>query len=612
MHPCGFDGTFVNVAAYLPLRATTIPHRIAVAFPQTRDASGRVAWTHLTFVQIEELSADYAAGLAASGISRGQRVLFMARPGLDFIALAFSLFRIGAVPVLIDPGMGIYKLLGCIRQVAPEALLAVSEVVAAMAVFRGTFASVRTVVTIGRNWWWKGPCTADFVRPGRGGFPGNSANEKSIFEGICRTAPDEPAAILFTTGSTGPAKGVVYLHRMFEAQVSQLRNYYGIREGEVEMPAFPLFALFSPALGITCVIPEMDPTRPATVDPVKIVEAINAFGVTNTFGSPSIWRRVTDHCVRNGIRLPSLRRVLMAGAPVPIDVLGKFTQILSPRGETHTPYGATETLPTTNATGTMILDPARVRRNREGSGTFVGEPLPGMTVRVIRIDDGPIPVWDDSLEVPPGQIGEIVASGPVTTLEYFGRERDTALAKIRDGSRVWHRMGDIGYFDEDGMLWFCGRKAHRVMTASGTMFTVCCEAIFNTHPRVLRSSLVGVPASGGGVGLFRQAFGHGSPKTPAVSEPVIVIEPVAGTFPETLEEVRVFIAELLEIGSGNPRTAVIKTVLFHRKFPTDIRHNAKIFREKLAVWAAGRLSAAGFLWRWADRIRDAIPGLAGR
>ena len=199
----------------------------------------------------------------------------------------------------------------------------------------------------------------------------------------------------------------------------------------------------------------------------------------------------------------------------------------------------------------------------------MGKPLPGMTLRIISITDRPIAQWSDDLAVPAGQTGEIVVAGDVVTREYYRLPEATALAKVRDGDRIWHRMGDVGYLDETGRVWFCGRKAHRVVTAAGTMFTVPCEAVFNEHPHVFRSALVGVG-------------------WPDAQRPVVVVEPEAGRFPRGARRPQ-FAEELRELGGANELTRGIHDVLFHRSFPVDVRHNVKINREKLAVWAEGRL-----------------------
>ncbi|HKI70651.1 MAG TPA: fatty acid CoA ligase family protein, partial [Verrucomicrobiae bacterium] len=328
--------------------------------------------------------------------------------------------------------------------------------------------------------------------------------------------------------------------------------------GEMDLPTFPLFALFGVALGMTCVIPDMDPTRPAAVDPEKIIEHIKEYAITNSFGSPALWNSVSLHCLHQKVQLPTLKRILMAGAPVPGSLLERFDRILSPEALIHTPYGATEALPVAAISHREIVDETW-QQTRAGKGTCVGKAVDGLALKIIKITDAIIEEWDDSLEVPPGTIGEAVVQGPWVTRQYFNRENATRLAKIRDGKNFWHRMGDVGYLDDENRLWFCGRKSHRVQTATCTLFTIPCEAIFNTHEKVKRSALVGVGPAGN-------------------QTPVIVIEPEGAIDEKTLTE------ELLTLGAKHAVTQSIQRVLFHPSFPVDIRHNAKINREQLARW----------------------------
>jgi acyl-CoA synthetase (AMP-forming)/AMP-acid ligase II len=169
--------------------------------------------------------------------------------------------------------------------------------------------------------------------------------------------------------------------------------------------------------------------------------------------------------------------------------------------------------------------------------------------------------------LPTGEIGELIVAGPVVTRRYVTRVQANALAKIADAGQIWHRMGDCGYLDETGRFWFCGRMAHRVLTADGPMYPVCCEAIFNRHPAIRRSALVGV----GPVGRQR---------------PVVVLEPRPGQMPASKKAGAALLAEIRELGANCPLTNEISDFRFHPSLPVDIRHNAKIFREKLAVWAA--------------------------
>ncbi len=376
------------------------------------------------------------------------------------------------------------------------------------------------------------------------------------------------AAIAFTSGSTGVPKGAVYTHGIFAAQVEILRRLYGIEPGEVDLPTFPLFALFGPLLGMTCVLPDMDPTRPAQVDPRKLIDTIKRFGVTNMFGSPALLDRVGRYGVDQEIKLPSLRRVISAGAPVHAAVLERFSRLLAPGVSIFTPYGATEAMPVCSISSAEILSETQAR-TAEGGGVCVGRPVAPVEASIIRITDTPIPIWSEDLVMPAGEIGEIVARGPVVTREYFRRPEATALAKIADPNHggFYHRMGDLGYVDREGRLWFCGRKSQRVLTAGGPLFTIPCEAVFNTHPAVFRTALVGV----------------GEPRS---CRPVLCVELERGVPAPNLERLR---EELLALGTRWPHTRGIRTILFVSVFPVDTRHNAKIFREKFALWAARKL-----------------------
>ena len=543
-----------NVASYLPLRASDSPQRVALVLPGS--SGGGDPTRRLTYAQLEALTNRYANGLADIGIERGTRTLVMVRPGLEFVGLVFALFKLGAVPVMIDPGMGVRQMKSCIRSAEPEAFIGVPLAQAVRVLQPGAFKTVRRVVTVGRRWFWGGPTLQELHD--RAG---------DVFE-TAPTRGDEMAAILFTSGSTGPAKGVVYEHGVFSAQVRCIQTHYGIEPGEVDLSTFPLFALFAPAMGMTSVVPAMDPTRPARVDPARLVGEIIAHRVTNSFGSPAVWKRVAEYCLERRVKLPTIRRVLMAGAPVSWRLLDRLQQVLAPEAEIHTPYGATESLPVSSITAREVLAECS-QHSPAGKGTCVGRPLPGIDLGIIHITDQPIPKWSADLAVPAGEVGEIAVSGPVVTRRYFGLPEATAGAKIRDGDTVWHRMGDLGRRDEQGRIWFCGRKAHRVVTERGTMFTVPCEAVFNEHPDVFRTAVVGVGP-------------------PGHKRPVIVVEPEPGRFP-TGRRVESFRTELLALGRANELTRDVRDVLFHRGLPVDVRHNVKINREELARWAARRV-----------------------
>ncbi|MHC4829007.1 MAG: fatty acid CoA ligase family protein [Planctomycetota bacterium] len=542
----------VNVAAHLPRMARSEPHRFAVVAPEGRDRDGRVAYTHLTALQLDRSSDALARGLESVGIRRGLRTVLMVKPSLAFIELTFALFKIGAVPVLVDPGMGVKNLGTCLAEAQPEAFIGITKAHVARVALGWGKPTIKTLVTVGRRLFWKGR-TLDQVRTlgaGEQPYP------------VVEPAPEETAAILFTSGSTGVPKGAVYAHRNFAAQVAALKRTYGITPGERDLATFPLFGLFGPALGMTTIIPDMDATRPADVDPKKIFEAIADFGVTNMFGSPALLNTVGRYGEQQGIKLSSLKRVISAGAPVPPRVLERFQALLEGEAEVVTPYGATESLPVASIGGREILSDTR-HGTDSGKGVCVGRPVHGVEIRIIGTNDQPIPTWSEDLVLPTGEIGEIVVKGPMVTSSYYNRASSTELAKIAEADgAIRHRMGDLGYLDEQGRLWFCGRKSHRVQTASGVMYTVPCEAIFNTHPDVYRTALVGL-------GARDQA------------KPVLCVE----LEPAARGRAAQVIAQLRTLAQEHDITCAIEGFFVHPAFPVDIRHNAKIFREKLAQWA---------------------------
>jgi len=549
----------LNIATVLVESSSRTPYKRAVVHPRGRDGAGRTLYEQLTFRQLNELSDAYAWGLAGQGAKPGCRALLMVRPGLDFIALTFALFKTGASPVLIDPGMGWGRFTRCVAEVSPDLFLGVPRAHLLRWLYPRRFAAVRRFITLGRHRLPGTPRLSDLAVPAQGPFP------------VHRAAADHEAAVLFTTGSTGPAKGVVYTHGVFLAQLELIREHYGASPDQIDLPCFPLFALFSIGLGMTAVIPDMDPTRPATVDPERIVDPILDQGASFSFGSPTLWRRVSRYCVDNGVRLPCLKTVLMAGAPVPEELHRiMLRRVLGAGGEVHTPYGATEALPVASFTGReMLAETAETAR--AGGGICVGRPLPGFTVRVIRILDSAVPDWDDSLVLPQGEVGEFVVRGPTVTRRYLNRPEATRLAKVHDGEDIWHRMGDVGRIDGSGRLWYFGRKSHRVETPRGTLFTIPVETLINRHPRVYRSALVGVGRDGLG---------------PQV--PVVVIEPNHGAFPDGRTARREFEIELRALARESTITADIEEFYFMRSFPVDIRHNAKIRREEIAQWVRRR------------------------
>ena len=546
-----------NIADALRACARDAPDRVAMRVPAGRGADGRSAWRTLSYAQLDRSSDAIAAGLGQVGIGAGVRAVLMVRQGVAFFELMFGLFKAGAVPVLVDPGIARAALKECLAEAQPQAFIGIPLAQAASLLFGWGRASIRTRVTVGRRAGWSGHTLEELRARGAQAAPPQPPQPGSD--------PEALAAILFTSGSTGVPKGVEYTHRNFLSQVELIREAFGIRAGEVDLPTFPPFALFDPGLGMTSVIPDMDPTRPASADPRRLIDALERHRCTTMFGSPALLENLARHAQDNAVQLGGLQRVISAGAPVRPDVVERAYRMLPRDARIWTPYGATECLPVAVIEGREIL--ALRDRTDAGGGICVGRPLACNLVRVIRIDDAEIAEWSDDLLVPAGAIGEITVAGPTVSRGYFGREPATRLAKIRDAGRVVHRMGDVGYFDAEGRLWYCGRKGQRVIAGAATLYTETVEGVFNAHPEVRRSALVGV-----------------GPQTHRM--PVVCIE---------LRDRRRFSgwprleSELRALASQHEVSRGIRAFIRHRGFPVDIRHNAKIDRERLALWAAQRV-----------------------
>ncbi len=524
---------FCNVARFLADSAERQPDGLAVRAPVGRRGT-TILYREKTFAQLHDETKACAAFLESRGLRRRMRVLLLVRPGLDLIRLTFALFQMGTVPVVIDPGMGLANFLRCVRQSRPEALIGIPPAVWMRRIFRSSFRTVRHTITVDRNFQ-------------------NRWDPQSSLDPVL-TRPDELAAVLFTSGSTGAPKGVCYEHAQFEAQVRLIGTHYGIQRGEIDLPMLPIFALFNPAFGMATVVPQMNPSRPAAADPALIVQAIRQNQVTNSFGSPTLWRKVCDYCRLHQLQLPSLRRILIAGAPVPSSLL-RDLQPLLPHGQIHTPYGATECLPLCSIDAGEVLQRTSAR-SESGWGTCVGRPLPEISLRL-----EPLP---ESIYWPRRPVGELTACGPVVTKSYDHLPQATAAAKkIDTEGRLWHRLGDAGYQDEEGRWWFLGRMAERVPTSLGTMFTECCEAVFHLHPKVCRTALI--------------AWREGQ-----TIHPALVVEPKARHWPANRHERLILAGELHALGQSCEATRPIHRYFFRRRFPVDVRHNAKIHRLTLS------------------------------
>jgi olefin beta-lactone synthetase len=534
-----------NISEYLKLYAELSPDKPAILYPEK-----------ITYSDLEEKVNRYSFGLDHEGIRAGTRTLVMVPAGTDFFILTFALLRIGAVPVMIDPGMGIKAMSSVLADLEPEAFIGIPKAHLLRLTFPHVFKTVKIKITTGSFSFLGAQRFKNLGKDNPGQYNSHSDD------------PDNMAAIFFTSGSTGPAKGVIYTSGMLKNQIEITKSQFNIGSDETDLCTFPLLGLFAICHGNSSVLADMDMIHPAKLDPVKIVKNIRDFQCTQMFGSPMVLNKLAEYCSPWKIKLPSLRNIISAGAPVHRNVLESFGRLVSENAKIHTPYGATEALPVTDITASELL---RIYLDEPENETpvCIGNPVKPLDVKILEITDKQITSWDNARLMPVNEVGEIVVKGPWVSAGYFKRNDANCLSKIPDlmTNEIWHRMGDLGKIDSHGRLWFYGRKSQRVVTSDGTLFTIPCEAVFNRHPGVARSALVGVHLNISGL-----------------KKPVICIQLKSGFYPT-----KKLIQELRELGNSVQITKGLSDILFKKDFPVDPRHNAKIFREKIALWAEKRI-----------------------
>lgn len=525
---------FSNVVDRFSFQANHHPDAIAIEHRRHPLFSNK--YSHITFKEVWSLSQDYLALLEQTTLKKGDRVLVFLKPQLEFTSIILSLFQKGLVPVFIDPGMGKENLLNSIKQIKPKALLGEPIIYLLKSLYPHAFCGIKynfinSSLTFGNLRSIK------------------KISTKSLKDSTYSITPSDTAAILFTSGGTGIPKGVRYTHEMFNYQTELLQEMFHLTPEDIDLPGFPLFGMFTQAMGIKNIIPNLNPSKPSKLNPKRVIENLTEKKVTFAAGSPAIWINVVNYCLKNKISLPHLKKLVMFGAPVGIELHEKLKKIL-PNGETYTPYGATECLPISLISGTEVLENFR-KKIESGHGTCVGKVVRGQSVKII-------PIYDHSLnEVPPelpaGEVGEILVTGPTVSPEYVEMEDKTSLAKIIQQNTVWHRMGDLGYLDTQKNLWFCGRKAHSFVIENQRFLSTPIENIYNSHPKVENSALIYM-------------------KKPSAAVVFLLKEKISKK-------------ELLRFSAQFTMIQDLTTFYVAKEFPVDVRHNIKIDRAQLSNWA---------------------------
>lgn len=546
-----------NIAEIFINKALTIPDKTAIIWPKKKFFRKTFHYENISFGQLHQLVEFYAQGLLSTGLKKGDRCLVFLRPGVDFPAVTFALFLTGIVPVFIDPGMGKKNLLAAIARVKPKGLIALAQVHILKYFYPTIFQSIKVSISNARFPLGAKYSLSQFRR---------SANNKSnINNSIPKTLPRELAAILFTSGGTGIPKGVEYTHKIFIEQTRLLQTMFKLTDEDRDFPAFPLFCLFTLSMGMTSSLPYLDPSRPAKCDPQLLLQNILDTKPTFIAGSPAIWQRLADYAKSTPYTLASVKTLAMFGAPVRVELHQQLLPLI-PNGDTKTPYGATECLPVCLIGGREILAQTAAL-TLSGEGTCIGLPVEGMQVKIIEISDTIIKYTDQIVNCKAYQVGEIITQGICATQSYFEMDQQTQLAKIYDRNQqtFWHRMGDIGYSDDAGRIWFCGRKSHRVELKQQKFYPNNCETVFNLHPDVNKSALVSIEINN-------------------IKKAAIILERHDHKEKSNIsaQQLYAFKQQIEAIANKYPHTQKINVIGLASTLPVDVRHNIKIDRLQVA------------------------------
>ena len=508
----------------------------------------QVRYGHTSFREMRDRIFKYQRGLNELGLAVGDKVLMLVPPGADFLALAYAVIARGGVPIFLDPGMGKENLFKCIKEINPQALIGSPRAQLLRLKRRELMPNLKFHITAS-EWIYTGGPKLNYLK-------------RFSAKPLPPVAGTDIVFVAFTSGATGKPKGVVYTNEMLEEQLTILREQFQIEAGKRDLPLLPIFSLFHLANGVCSVFPSIDPARPLSLQPERVLKLVDDLEVNYSFGSPTLWNKIADYAIRAGRNFGTLEKIFMAGAPVPGRVLRRVKDLMR-QGEVFTPYGATEALPTTLVSAQELESESSRRESNSGEkGLFVGRAVHGVSVTIANRKE--LLQSQRIVECSPGEVGEILVSGKNVSKSYFENEEATRVSKVEHGGLLWHRIGDIGYMSSTGELFYCGRVAHLVETESRTYFSVPTEMIFNEVEKVKRSALV--------------SLGEGE-------EPGIVVEPYPENWPDTDEKRKEFLSELEKVAAQHEQTEKIKWFFFHPSFPVDGRHNAKIFRDKLSDWA---------------------------
>jgi acyl-CoA synthetase (AMP-forming)/AMP-acid ligase II len=519
----------------------------------------------ITFAKLDRLSAQTSALLRDKGLRAGDTALVFHPMSAELYITLLALFRLGMTAMFLDPSAGRKHVDRCCAMAEPQALIAsvkahalrlISPAVRRIPrkfVIGSALPGATSIDLLNRNGQYS---DAGFATETQRHREGEKRHFKNSFE-IALCAPDHPALLTFTSGSTGEPKAALRTHGFLLAQHRALERSLTLTAGEVDLTTLPIFVLANLASGVTSVIPDADLRFPGAIDPAPVMRQIRAHRPTSAAASPALLERLADHCVKTGERLDSFNRIYTGGAPVFPRTLDKLQEV-APQAEIVAVYGSTEAEPIAHiARGEMLAED--IASMIGGRGLLTGHPVPEIKLRILRDQwGGPVgPFTTSEFEgacASTDEPGEIVVSGDHVLSGYWRGQGDREI-KFKVDGEVWHRTGDAGYLDDAGRLWLLGRSEARINDARGSLYPFAVECAASHHPGVRRAALVA----------------HNGRR-------LLVVQPSNDQRASELAELRRSLA-----------WARIDEIRWLNQIPVDRRHNAKVdypvLRQLLSIGA---------------------------
>ena len=486
----------------------------------------------ISFANLLTKVHEYEKKLSNYQLAKGSKVIVAFKPSIDFVACIFSLFKRQLIPIFLDSGLPLKTLLNSITHINANAIICEKKTYLFSRIKKTPFKSI--------NYFLSPKLT-----------PYKEKKTKTPPE----TLENSIAAIVFTSGSTGVAKGVLYTHEMFLTQIEIIQKKYNITRDDQDMSIFPLFSLFALCMQASTVILDIDFARLLKNPVNKIINLMNKKKITVSFGSPTMWNKISDYCINHKEQISSIRTIIMAGCAVQIKLLKKIyeNQLIHKSGNIFITYGATESLPVTSIEGREVIKYAE-QKSIQGHGTCIGKAISSINdIAITKYEEIENHDFNKKEILSYNNIGEIIISGPIVSPQYYGLDKKGKV--FQDKKKLWHYIGDMVYIDQNKYYWIGGRKEDIFFYQEQAYYPILIENIFNAHHKVFRSALIQIN-----------------------EKPIIIIELNDKCDYQAWINIK---QELLALGALYAISQSITEFHFYKKFPVDIRHNAKIKRDIL-------------------------------